>query len=138
VEATERSLRDGNGARGPGGGASPSAATAPNTGEQTDRAIVCAACGHTITREGARIVRDGSHEHEFTNPDGLRFRILCFAVAPGTLGAGPSSEVWTWFVGFAWRAALCEGCLVHVGWSYVRGEQSFFGLIRERLVQGVD
>ncbi len=76
---------------------------------------------------------EGAHEHEFTNPSGLRFTIRCFRDAPGAIGVGEISPVWTWFPGFAWQVAICRACAAHLGWAYVRDEQRFFGLIAERL-----
>ena len=38
----------------------------------------------------------------------------------------------TWFAGFRWQVALCDGCGGHVGWWYL-GDSSFVGLIATRL-----
>ena len=95
----------------------------------------CAACGHPITTRQETISINGSHEHTFTNPHGLVFRIGCFGAAPGCLGIGDATEAWTWFSGYKWRIAVCRQCRNHLGWAY-RSEaaDSFFGLILDRLV----
>lgn len=95
----------------------------------------CAACGARIAPERARIDVDGAHEHEFMNPAGTRFRVLCFSTAPGCMPEGERSTVWTWFPGRSWQVVLCRGCGVHVGWSFHReGVSPFHGLVGDRLV----
>lgn len=98
-----------------------------------ERAVVCVACNHALTKASSRIEVDGAHEHAFANPAGLTFRVACFRDAPGCAGYGDESRVWTWFKGFAWRVALCGGCSEHVGWSYRNEASSFFGLITTRI-----
>ncbi|HEV8248060.1 MAG TPA: cereblon family protein [Polyangiaceae bacterium] len=128
-------LREAPGSASPAGAPGDSPLLEPRLTESPSSRIFCAACGYFITSPDQRIAVDGSHEHEFMNPAGLRFRIRCFASAPGTAGAGEVSQVWTWFPGYAWQAVLCRGCLRHLGWSYVRTESSFFGLIAERICE---
>lgn len=96
------------------------------------RRLLCAACGRPITEEGAAAQYGGAHEHLFTNPAGIGFRIGCFHHAPGCTEAGPPTAEYTWFAGYRWRFALCGGCGAHLGWSY-RGPHHFFGLILDRL-----
>ena len=98
-----------------------------------ERAVVCAACNHALTKSSARIEVDGAHEHAFANPAGLTFRVACFRDAPGCRGDGDESAFWTWFKGFAWRVALCGACGEHVGWSYRNDASTFFGLITTRI-----
>jgi len=79
---------------------------------------------------------NGAHEHELMNPAGIRFVIACFRDAPGCVGEGPSSMVWSWFPGRAWRVALCKACGVHLGWSFeAEGSAPFFGLIADRIAR---
>ena len=119
----------------PGGAGTPSTDPALDAATEEERWLRCAACGGRITPESARIDVDGAHEHEFMNPSGLRFRVVCFAAAPGCVPEGERSTVWTWFPGRAWQIALCRACGTHVGWSFHKEEGSpFHGLIRERLV----
>ena len=62
------------------------------------------------------------------------FLIGCFNEAPGCRPAGPASSDFTWFPGFRWRIACCEGCRIHLGWSFGDGgEAGFHGLILNRL-----
>jgi hypothetical protein len=97
-------------------------------------AIVCAACGATITHAAHRIAAHGAHEHRFMNPAGLLFHIGCFDQAIGCIIVGPASLEYAWFPGFAWRLALCGHCGVQLGWHF-RGDgaSGFFGLILDRL-----
>lgn len=105
------------------------------TNADTDkRRFLCAACSHPITDPAQHIIRNGTHQHEFTNPHGLAFRIGCFATAPGCIQVGPATEQWSWFPGFAWRIALCRQCRTHLGWGYRSTDgEGFFGLILDRL-----
>ena len=100
---------------------------------EEERWLRCAACGEPIVRETARLVVNGSHEHSFLNPSGLRFIVGCWSSAPGCLSDGERSTVWTWFPGFAWQVEVCRSCSVHLGWSFHAGS-TFYGLIRDRLV----
>jgi hypothetical protein len=99
------------------------------------RAILCAACGHRITSERNRIEAGGSYEHRFFNPHGILFHIGCFRSAGGCLTTGEANLDFTWFPGYAWRLALCRGCLQHLGWRFESSAgDSFFGLVLNRLV----
>lgn len=105
--------------------------------EEAEEAIVCAACGHTVTFARHRISVQGSHEHRFMNPAGFLYHIGCFAEAPGAAPWGPESLEYPWFAGFAWRIAHCGGCGVQLGWAFRSAEGiAFFGLILDRLRQG--
>lgn len=98
--------------------------------------VRCAACAARITPERAQIAINGAHEHEFMNPAAIRFVIACFSEAPGCVGHGDSSTVWTWFPGRAWRIALCKACDAHLGWSFEKAESAtFFGLIADRITR---
>ena len=106
---------------------------------QSERAIVCAACGATVTSPGHRIAVDGAHEHRFMNPAGILFHIGCFAHAIGCTIVGPDSLEYPWFPGFAWRFAMCGSCGQHLGWHFrqkgIEEHKGFFGLILDRLRQ---
>jgi hypothetical protein len=97
--------------------------------------IVCAGCGGFVTSASEKTAIDGHHQHRFMNPDGLRFDIACYRLAPGTAGVGESSSVWTWFPGYVWRAVVCRACALHLGWSYSRDADGFFGLIADHIVE---
>jgi hypothetical protein len=111
----------------------------PRREDQLDKArdepIVCAACGQRVTREQDRLVVNGAHEHAFTNPHGIHYRIGCFRDAPGCSELGPATDEWTWFSGYRWRVAVCTSCGMHLGWTYhsLSDLDRFFGLILARL-----
>lgn len=98
--------------------------------------LLCRACAHFVTDVACRILRDGAHNHTFTNPLGVVFEIGCFATAPGCAEVGAASAEHSWFAGFAWRVALCGHCSAHLGWRFTsNGDDEFYGLILDRLVQ---
>jgi hypothetical protein len=99
-----------------------------------DRRLYCAACRHPITRERERIVVQGRHEHTYANPQGISYRIGCFAEATGCAQVGPASGAWSWFPGYRWQIAVCGGCGAHLGWRYTGGDHIFYGLILRCLV----
>lgn len=122
----------------PGGAPSPEAAGAANeeSAVALEAWIRCSACGARIAPSNASMEVNGAHEHEFMNPAAIRFVVACFREAPGCAGEGPSSTVWSWFPGRAWRVALCKACGVHLGWSFeAEGSAPFFGLIADRIVR---
>ena len=99
------------------------------------RRLYCAKCRRLITREDQRIRIQGMHEHVFSNPQGLVFRIGCFATAPGCGHVGAPTEEWTWFPGHQWQIAVCGSCGAHIGWRYISGDGNLFhGLILWSLV----
>jgi hypothetical protein len=104
--------------------------------QEGDRAVVCVACRHELTRESARMEVAGRHRHTCVNPAGVVYRIACFAVAPGCGGHGEWSEFFSWFAGYAWQIALCSGCRAHVGWAFAGSDAPFHGLIEERVEPG--
>jgi hypothetical protein len=97
--------------------------------------LLCARCGHPVTRHRERIDVDGAHEHRRTNPAGYHFHFGCFRAAQGCTTQGAASREHTWFAGYAWRIANCANCLAHLGWRYERAAGGFFGLILERLAE---
>lgn len=114
---------------------SPKADVSPGseTEEEEERWLRCFACGANIVAERARLAVNGSHEHSFMNPSGLRFVVSCWSSAPGCIATGERSTVWTWFPGFAWQVEQCRACAAHLGWSF-HAATSFYGLIRDHLV----
>jgi hypothetical protein len=112
----------------------------PDPGDQREPvaapqgAIVCAACGGTITSARHRVAVNGAHDHRFMNPGGYLFHIGCFTEAVGCAIIGPASNEYPWFPGFLWRIAACAHCRVHLGWHFRSDDaQGFFGLILDRL-----
>ncbi len=99
-----------------------------------DERLLCSACSHPITRAQARTSVDGTHEHRFTNPHGIRFHLGCYTEAPGCRPVGTATEEHTWFPGHAWRVVVCASCRQHLGWSFYSPDGGrFFGLIVGRL-----
>lgn len=95
----------------------------------------CRRCDRLVTKGRWRIAVNDGHEHVVFNPAGLVFRVWCFKEAPGAAPVGEASDVFTWFRGFAWRVAVCQGCGGHLGWMY-EGKPAprvFFGLIADSL-----
>ncbi|HVJ20141.1 MAG TPA: cereblon family protein [Polyangiaceae bacterium] len=117
--------------------ARPASERSPESERVSERAasVVCADCGNFVTTVTEKTSVDGRHQHRFMNPDGLHFEIVCFSRAPGAVGVGESSSVWTWFPGYVWQAVVCSACVRHLGWSYSRGADGFFGLITARIVE---
>ena len=112
----------------------PEEMSAARESAQSERRIVCAACGASITSASRRIAAHGSHEHRFMNPAGVLFHIGCFDQAIGCVIVGPASLEYAWFPGFAWRLALCGQCGLQLGWHFRNdAREGFFGLILDRL-----
>lgn len=96
------------------------------------RPLVCSRCRHRICTDAQRIDIAGSHSHTCTNPHGIVYRIGCFSAAPGCSEVGPAFSEFSWFSGYRWQVAICGNCQEHLGWHF-HGEQSFYGLIHDRL-----
>ena len=78
--------------------------------------------------------RRGQHEHAFTNPHGIGYRIGCFASAMSLAGLGSETDEYTWFPGYYWRVMLCSRCNALLGWRYRSVDDEFFGLIVRHLM----
>ena len=96
------------------------------------RALVCNRCRYPISTDAQRIDIAGSHSHTCTNPHGIVYNIGCFSAAPGCDEVGPAYSEFSWFSGYRWQVAICGNCQEHLGWHF-HGEQSFYGLIHDRL-----
>ncbi len=120
----------------PGRGDSKSEAlAADDTEEKTMRRVLCRECLHPVTREEDRTEVHGAHQHTFANPSGMVFTIGCFKAAEGCGAAGSPSDEFTWFRGYAWRVAVCTGCLAHLGWLFTAPSgAAFWGLILDHLI----
>jgi hypothetical protein len=118
---------------GAGVDASPGAADFATQGP--GRVLACAKCQSPVTHKSALIAVDGSRTHVFTNPDGDRFRIGCFAEARGLIGVGRPTLEYTWFAGFTWQVELCARCQDQLGWLYRSGVSGFHGLILAQLLE---
>lgn len=99
------------------------------------RVLVCKLCRSTITRRDLGMEIDGKHQHVFFNPHGYVFELGCFASAKNVVPAGPKSEEFTWFPGYAWQVVACTGCATQLGWRYTGQGGGFFGLIVNALIE---
>lgn len=105
--------------------------------EQEDHFIICNTCGHIITSMENMISVNGHHNHTFVNPANITFNIGCFSSADGCTVFGSRTLQDTWFPGYAWAYAACSRCMVHLGWFYRGEDDSFFGLILDRLSETI-
>jgi hypothetical protein len=103
--------------------------------DEQKKRILCKTCSNFITSDADSISVNGSHDHTFVNPMGLRFHIGCFSNAGGCRIMGVPTAEYTWFPGFTWCYVVCSGCLTHLGWRYQSGGGAFFGLILDQLVR---
>lgn len=101
-------------------------------GEQT---ILCGRCLQKVTSPDMAVAVNGRHLHHFTNPAGIAFWIRCFSRATGLVILGMPEKEHTWFPGYGWSVAFCTSCSLHLGWFYQSEDNTFFGLIRDNLVE---
>ncbi len=96
--------------------------------------ILCRHCFQIITSPEEMIEMNGAYQHTFANPHGIVFIIGCFGTAAGGRPAGPVSGEFSWFKSFSWRISLCGRCHAHIGWQFLSKNDTFFGLILDRLI----
>jgi hypothetical protein len=99
-----------------------------------EKPLICSNCSAPITSGKEAVSVNGSHEHAFFNPAGIAFEIRCFKQAPGCLVQGDPTTEFSWFAGYRWQYATCGNCLTHLGWFFLSGNNSFFGLISDRVI----
>jgi hypothetical protein len=97
------------------------------------RPILCARCASQVTDSSQRIEQAGQHEHTFFNPEGMIYRVACFAAAPGCTGIASFSADFSWFPSYRWQVAICTSCTDHLGWHFAAESAKFSALITERL-----
>lgn len=103
--------------------------------EAEERLILCRECLFPVTRAEEQGEMAGAFQHTFANPAGIVFTIGCFQSAQGCAPVGPSSDEFAWFPGYAWRVAVCRGCLTHLGWHFAAPSGAgFWGLILDHLI----
>lgn len=100
--------------------------------EQVDTALICASCGHPVTRVSERVEVRGRHDHAFSYFRQI-VRLGCFRDAPGCAGVEGISQGYSWFRGYAWQIQVCRNCFTQLGWKYISPDDSFYGLIFETL-----
>jgi hypothetical protein len=105
---------------------------------EDERWLCCRNCGIWIAPVAA-ILTEGEMPLVFANPHGVVFELLLLRRAQALRLIGSATQEFTWFQGYAWRVALCEGCGIHLGWRFeaVQGASPalFFGLLRRELVE---
>lgn len=101
--------------------------------EEIERSLICKECGAFVTTDRDRTSKSGKHLHTFFNPAGIVYEIGCFHRAPGCLADGPLSREFSWFGGYSWQIIFCTSCIKHLGWFFSSPEDSFYGLIVNRL-----
>jgi len=98
--------------------------------------LLCRYCGSAITQMGDKMAIGLSDTYRFSNPSGITYSIDCFHNAPGCDIQGMPTIEDTWFGGYLWQLATCNGCQDHLGWYYQnQSEKYFFGLIKARLIE---
>lgn len=105
-------------------------------GEEEDKIrewqLLCAACGHPVTRVSERIEVRGRHHHDFPYFGNI-VRLGCYRKAPGCAGIDRISNGYSWFRGYSWQIQLCAGCYTQLGWKYMSRDSSFYGLVFKML-----
>ncbi len=94
----------------------------------------CVICGALISESGALIQINGSHNHSFVNPAGVRCNFTTFVHCENVLVHEDLYIEHSWFPGYGWRFLLCRRCYQHLGWKWDPvGEggkpDGFFGLL---------
>ncbi|MCP4160478.1 MAG: hypothetical protein GY760_10420 [Deltaproteobacteria bacterium] len=112
--------------------------TEDDTEQEEKRIIACKNCNHQISTVSEKTTVDDIHIHAFANPHGLLFEIGIYRTADGCALEGPFSDEFTWFPGYSWKIAICENCLVHMGWYFGSQSSSFFGIIADRIFEGIE
>ncbi|MFH1122299.1 MAG: cereblon family protein [Pseudomonadota bacterium] len=90
--------------------------------------LVCASCGHLVTRVSEKIDFRGRHHHDFPYY-GHVVRLGCYRNAPGCVGVERISNGYSWFRGYSWQIQLCRNCHIQLGWKYMSQDDSFYGLV---------
>ena len=108
--------------------------------DEPDPRLRCIACEVEITSLSQLFGKDGEPpDRVFFNPAGLVMKLLTVRRATNLRLVGSPTDEFSWFPGWTWRIALCAGCGGQLGWLFEAlgdGEPpSFWGLLRERLVQ---
>lgn len=101
--------------------------------EKAERVLLCKQCDAGIAKEKDRASRAGKHLHTFFNPAGIVYEIGCFSRASGCYVDGPLSNEFSWFADYSWQISFCGACSKHLGWFFSSGDDTFFGLIVNRL-----
>jgi hypothetical protein len=94
--------------------------------------LVCASCGHLVTRASETVDIRGRHNHDFPYYGNI-VRLGCYRNAPGCVGVERISNGYSWFRGYSWQIQLCRNCYTQLGWKYMSQDDSFYGLVFKML-----
>lgn len=97
-------------------------------GEAGETILICAICGHPVTRVAEKIEVFGRHDHAFSYYREI-VRLGCFRSASGCLDVERVSHGYSWFRGYAWQIQVCRSCFTQLGWKYISPDVSFYGLV---------
>lgn len=96
--------------------------------------IRCKSCHFHLTQKQFAISPKGRHQHLQCNPSGITFIFNCFSRASGCYISGKPSSEFSWFKGFDWQFASCQGCGEHLGWYFSHSqEENFFAIIDNKM-----
>lgn len=105
-----------------------------NQNPKQGQAYLCARCGTVITYSDAVVRINGTEDHSFLNPAGLRCNFTTFAYCEHVLVHDQLYVEHSWFPGYGWRFLLCSSCNQHLGWKYdavgpATRPEDFFGVL---------
>ncbi len=101
--------------------------------KKAEKVLRCKQCDAAITRAKDRVSRAEKHLHTFFNPAGIVYEIGCFRRASGCHVEGVRSTEFSWFADYSWQISFCSSCSKHLGWFFSGRDDTFFGLIVDRL-----
>ena len=97
-----------------------------------EKCLICAACGHPVTKVAEKTDVRGRHDHAFSYYGDI-VRLGCFRNAQGCIGVERISKGYSWFRGYSWQIQVCQNCFSQLGWKYISENDSFYGLIFKML-----
>ncbi|XP_058809346.1 protein cereblon [Phymastichus coffea] len=106
-----------------------------------DRILVCIRCDRQIGKQSNifPMSKEGP-QNTFCNSAGFLHDTVTLRQAENLeLNSNLASTHYSWFPGYAWTIASCEGCKIHMGWLFTRAQDkhlrpsSFWGLTRSNL-----
>ncbi|KAJ8681843.1 hypothetical protein QAD02_017635 [Eretmocerus hayati] len=106
-----------------------------------DRILVCSTCDKKIAKQSDifPMSKEGP-QSTFCNSSGfIHDTITVYKAENLKLDPNPPSAEYSWFPGYAWTIANCDGCESHMGWRFTAHKNkslrplSFWGLTRKGL-----
>jgi len=101
-------------------------------GNMREWRLICASCGHLVTKVAEKIEVRGRHNHDFPYYGDI-VRLGCYRNAPGCVGIERISNGYSWFRGYSWQIQLCRNCYIQLGWKYMSQDDRFYGLVFKML-----